>query len=134
MCTSDGMMSLRGASCLLYICAILLGLYDLDTIGISSSWKKLHLSKNWNPIFFVMSDSSTMLKSPAQTLWSLLSEEDTLSIGNDGFPPLTSHESLVLHSSKQASCGVKHLTFQTNKRWKDNLRKYLTFISTVFNI
>ena len=62
-----------------------------------------------------MSDS-TMLKSPAQTLWSLLSEEDTLSIGNDGFPPLTSHESLVLHSSKQASCGVKHLTFQTNKR------------------
>ena len=68
--------------------------------------------------FFVMSDSSTMLKSPAQTLWSLLSEEDTLSIGNDGFPPLTSQESLVLHSSKQApsSIGVKHLTFQTNTR------------------
>ena len=65
-----------------------------------------------------MSDSSTMLKSPAQTLWSLLSEEDTLSIGNDGFPPLTSQESLVLHSSKQApsSIGVKHLTFQTNTR------------------
>ena len=60
-----------------------------------------------------------MLKSPAQTLWSLLSEEDTLSIGNDGFPPLTSQESLVLHSSKQApSIGVKHLTFQTNTRWK----------------
>ena len=112
MCISDGMKSLRGASCLLCMCAKLLGIYDVDTIGISSSWKKLKSN-----FFFVMSDSSTMLKSPAQTLWSLLSEEDTLSIGNDGFPPLTSQESLVLHSSKQApSIGVKHLTFQTNTR------------------